>query len=125
MRTAVRAGLLLSGSALASMVASNWSHAQTELPEVKVTAPKEDAEAGAEENRRAQTGAKDGRSASPGRNTGAPASLAGTGCGAGGGERDAAKPGPGSENYQQHNATARCDDLRNHPASHREPAGRD
>ncbi|MGA7610280.1 MAG: Plug domain-containing protein, partial [Xanthobacteraceae bacterium] len=41
MRTAVRAGLLLSGSALASMVASNWSHAQTELPEVKVTAPKE------------------------------------------------------------------------------------
>ena len=72
MRTAVRAGLLLGGSALASMVASNWSHAQTELPEVKVTAPKEDAEAGAEENRSAQTGAKDGRSASPGRNTGAP-----------------------------------------------------
>jgi outer membrane receptor protein involved in Fe transport len=41
MRTAVRAGLLLSGSVLASMVASNWSRAQTELPEVKVTAPKE------------------------------------------------------------------------------------
>ena len=42
MRTAVRAGLLLGSSALASMVASNWSHAQTELPEVKVTAPKEE-----------------------------------------------------------------------------------
>jgi outer membrane receptor protein involved in Fe transport len=41
MRTAVRAGLLLGGSVLNSMVASNWSHAQTELPEVKVTAPKE------------------------------------------------------------------------------------
>ncbi len=41
MRTAVRAGLLLGSSALASMVASDWSHAQTELPEVKVTAPKE------------------------------------------------------------------------------------
>jgi len=41
MRTAVRAGLLLGSSVLASTVASNWSRAQTELPEVKVTAPKE------------------------------------------------------------------------------------
>ena len=43
MRTAVRAGLLLGSSVLTSMVTSNWSHAQTELPEVKVTAPKETA----------------------------------------------------------------------------------
>src|SRR5262249_31438631 len=43
MRTAVRAGLLLGSSVLASTVASNWSRAQTELPEVKVTAPKETA----------------------------------------------------------------------------------
>ena len=42
MRTAVRAGLLLGSTALASMVTSNWSRAQTELPEVKVTAPKEE-----------------------------------------------------------------------------------
>ncbi|MGB8549830.1 MAG: TonB-dependent receptor [Xanthobacteraceae bacterium] len=42
MRTAVRAGLLLGNTALASMVTSNWSRAQTELPEVKVTAPKEE-----------------------------------------------------------------------------------
>jgi len=41
MHTAVRAGLLLGSSALASMVASHWSRAQTMLPEVKVTAPKE------------------------------------------------------------------------------------
>jgi hypothetical protein len=41
MRTAVRAGLLLGSTALASMVTSNWSRAQTELPEVKVSAPKE------------------------------------------------------------------------------------
>ena len=41
MRIAVRVGLLLGSTALASMVMSDWSHAQTELPEVKVTAPKE------------------------------------------------------------------------------------
>ena len=41
MRIAVRAGLLLGSSVLSSMATSNWSRAQTELPEVKVTAPKE------------------------------------------------------------------------------------
>jgi hypothetical protein len=41
MRVSLRAGLLLGGSVLASMVSADWSHAQTELPEVKVTAPKE------------------------------------------------------------------------------------
>jgi TonB dependent receptor len=43
MRTRVRTGLLLSSSVLASMIASDWSLAQTELPEVKVEAPKEEA----------------------------------------------------------------------------------
>src|SRR5262245_11505213 len=43
MRTAVRAGLLLSGSVLASLGPSTWSQAQTDLPEVKVTAPEETA----------------------------------------------------------------------------------
>ena len=42
MRTRIRAGLLLSGSVLAVMVATDWSVAQTELPEVKVEAPKEE-----------------------------------------------------------------------------------
>ena len=41
MRTAVRAGLLLGSSVLASTIASDRSRAQTMLPEVKVTAPKE------------------------------------------------------------------------------------
>jgi hypothetical protein len=41
MRVSLRAGLLLSGSVLASTVSADWSRAQTELPEVKVTAPKE------------------------------------------------------------------------------------
>ena len=43
MRTRIRAGLLLSSSMLAVMAASDWSMAQTELPEVKVEAPKEEA----------------------------------------------------------------------------------
>ena len=42
MRTRIRAGLLLSGSVLAVMAATDWSVAQTELPEVKVEAPKEE-----------------------------------------------------------------------------------
>src|SRR5262245_46487917 len=41
MRIPVRAGLLLGSSVLASMVANDWSHAQTVLPEVKVIAPRE------------------------------------------------------------------------------------
>ncbi len=41
MRIPVRAGLLLGSTVLASMVANDWSMAQTELPEVKVIAPKE------------------------------------------------------------------------------------
>ena len=41
MRTAVGAGLLFGSSVLASTVANDWSRAQTMLPEVKVTAPKE------------------------------------------------------------------------------------
>jgi hypothetical protein len=40
MRIPVRAGLLLGSTALVSMIATDWSRAQTELPEVKVTAPK-------------------------------------------------------------------------------------
>ena len=43
MRTSIRAGLLLSSSMLAVMAACDWSLAQTELPEVKVEAPKEEA----------------------------------------------------------------------------------
>ena len=43
MRTRIRAGLLLSSSMLAVIAASDWSMAQTELPEVKVEAPKEEA----------------------------------------------------------------------------------
>ena len=93
MRTAVRVGLLLGSTALASMVTSDWSHAQTELPEVKVTAPKEDAQTGTEENRRAQTGAKDGRGASPGRNAGAATALSGAGRGPSGASCDQPKPG--------------------------------
>jgi outer membrane receptor protein involved in Fe transport len=42
MRTRIRVGLLLSSSVLTSVVASEWSLAQTELPEVKVEAPKEE-----------------------------------------------------------------------------------
>ena len=41
MRIPVRTGLLLGSTVLASMVANDWSMAQTELPEVKVIAPKE------------------------------------------------------------------------------------
>jgi hypothetical protein len=43
MRTPIRASLLLSSSVLASVAASDLSFAQTELPEVKVEAPKEEA----------------------------------------------------------------------------------
>ncbi len=42
MRTRIRAGLLLSSSVLAVTAANDWSLAQTELPEVKVEAPKEE-----------------------------------------------------------------------------------
>ncbi|MBV8743764.1 MAG: hypothetical protein JO134_01840, partial [Xanthobacteraceae bacterium] len=43
MRTRIRASLLLSSSVLALITASDWSLAQSELPEVKVEAPKEEA----------------------------------------------------------------------------------
>jgi hypothetical protein len=43
MRIRIRAGLLLSSSVLALITASDWSVAQTELPEVKVEAPKQEA----------------------------------------------------------------------------------
>ena len=42
MRTRIGVGLLLSSSVLTSVVASEWSLAQTELPEVKVEVPKEE-----------------------------------------------------------------------------------